>query len=215
MGALEELVEQVAAIPEPKRKEQSMNSNLLSRRDFSVWMGSLLPGLGIVGAAFGSTIGETPARAEDKAGAGAPAGGEEISRAAEAIHQEVVFKASRKRVYEALTVADQFTKVVRLSKVPGGPPAVISKEAGGTFSAFGGYITGRHIELVPSERIVQAWRAGSWDAGKYSIARFELKEQGAQTTIVFDHTSFPAGDAEHLLEGWNSNYWEPLRKFLA
>jgi uncharacterized protein YndB with AHSA1/START domain len=166
-------------------------------------------------AVFGSTLPGTVGGAASKAGTGALAGNEEISRAAEAIHQEVIFNASRKRVYEALTDAGQFTKVVELSKVPGGPPAVISKEAGGAFSAFGGYITGRHIELVPNERIVQAWRAGSWEAGKYSIARFELKEQGGQTKLVFDHTGFPNGDAEHLLEGWNTNYWEALRKYLA
>jgi activator of HSP90 ATPase len=192
-----------------------MNSNLWSRREFSVRVGSLLPVLGIAGATFGSKLPGTVGGAAGKPGAGALAANEEISRTAEAIHQEVVFNASRKRVYAALTDAEQFTKVVRLSKVPGGPAAVINKEAGGAFSAFGGYITGRHIDLVPNERIVQAWRAGSWEAGKYSIARFELKEQGGQTKLVFDHTGFPNGEAEHLLEGWNTNYWEPLKKYLA
>src|ERR1700680_1397779 len=38
---------------------------------------------------------------------------EEISHAAESIHQEPVFMASRKRVYEALTDAKQFDKVVQ------------------------------------------------------------------------------------------------------
>jgi uncharacterized protein YndB with AHSA1/START domain len=192
-----------------------MRTNFWSRRDFSLRMGSLFTGLGIAGAYLGSTIPGASASAKDKASAKVLAGNDEISRTAEAIHQEVVFKASRKRVYEALTDAEQFTKVVRLSKAPGGPAAVISKEAGGAFSAFGGYITGRHIELVPNERIVQAWRAGGWEPGKYSIARFELKELGEQTKLVFDHTGFPNGDAEHLLEGWNTNYWEPLRKYLA
>jgi len=192
-----------------------MQSNHWSRRDFSVRLGYTFTGLGIAGTAFGATNARTRASASDEAGAGALAGGEEISHAAESIHQEVVFKASRKRVYEALTDAEQFTKVVRLSKVPGGQAAVISKEAGGAFSAFGGYITGRHIELVPNERIVQAWRAGGWEAGKYSIARFELKEQGAQTKLVFDHTGFPNGSAQELLDGWNTNYWEPLRKYLG
>src|SRR5229473_3667020 len=65
---------------------------------------------------------------------------EEISRTAESIHQEPVFKASRKRVYEALTNAKQFQKVVLLSAamssgmVPPGKPAEISTESGGTFS---------------------------------------------------------------------------------
>ena len=146
---------------------------------------------------------------------------EEISRVAESIHQEPVFKASRKRVYEALTDAKQFEKVVQLSAaiksgmVPPGKPAEISTEAGGTFSLFGGYITGRHVELVPNERIVQAWRTGSWPPGVYSIAKFELVEQGSGTKIVLDHTGFPKGDAEHLAAGWKGNYWDPLEKFLA
>jgi activator of HSP90 ATPase len=147
---------------------------------------------------------------------------EGISRAEEAIHQEPVFKASRKRVYEALTDANQFGKVVMLSAAmqsggmkTGAAPVTISREAGGAFSAFGGYISGRQIELLPNERIVQVWRAGSWDAGSYSIAKFVLVEQGTETKIKFDHTGFPKGQAEHLAEGWRINYWEPLAKFLG
>jgi activator of HSP90 ATPase len=146
---------------------------------------------------------------------------EEISHVAESIHQEPVFKASRKRVYEALTDAKQFQKVVLLSAamksgmIPAGKAAEISTEAGGTFSLFGGYILGRNIELVPNERIVQAWRTAEWDPGAYSIAKFELAEQAAGTKIVFDHTGFPKGQAEHLAAGWKANYWEPLEKFLA
>jgi len=147
---------------------------------------------------------------------------EGISRAEEGIHQEPVFKASRKRVYEALTDANQFGKVVQLSAAmqsggmkTGAAPVTISREAGGAFAAFGGYISGRQIELVPNERIVQVWRAGSWDPGSYSIAKFVLEEQGAETKIKFDHTGFPKGQAEHLAEGWRINYWEPLAKFLG
>jgi len=146
---------------------------------------------------------------------------EAISHAAESIHQEPVFQAPRRRVYEALTDAKLFGKVVQLSAAmkggmpPGAGPAEISREAGGAFSLFGAYITGRQIELVPNERIVQAWRAGGWDPGHYSIARFVLAEHGSGTKIVFDHTGFPNGQAEHLAAGWKGNYWEPLEKFLA
>ncbi len=97
----------------------------------------------------------------------------------------------------------------------GDKPAEISREAGGPFALFGGYITGRQVELVPDERIVQAWRAGSWPVGIYSIARFELVEEGSGTKIVFDHTGFPKGDAEELALGWKAHYWEPLGKLLA
>jgi activator of HSP90 ATPase len=168
----------------------------------------------IIGAAMafgGLTLGST------KAWAGAE---EEISRTAESIHQEAGFKASRKRVYEALTDAKQFDKVIQLSGVMqsmhlGDKPAEISREVGGAFLLFGGYITGRHVELVPNERIVQAWRTGGWAPGVYSIARFELVEQGSGTKIVFDHTGFPKGEAEVLASGWKAHYWEPLEKLLA
>jgi len=39
----------------------------------------------------------------------------DVSHTSEAIHQEATFKASRKRVYEALTDTRQFDKVVELS----------------------------------------------------------------------------------------------------
>jgi activator of HSP90 ATPase len=144
---------------------------------------------------------------------------DELSHTAEAIHQEVTFKASAKRVYDALTDAQQFQKVELLTGMSGldlaGKPAAISSEAGGAFSLFGAYIVGRQIELVPEKRIVQAWRATSWQPGIYSIARFELTEQGPTTKLVFDHTGFPAGTGEHLAAGWKAHYWEPLEKFLV
>jgi len=146
---------------------------------------------------------------------------EEISHTAESIHQEVVFKASRERVYGALTDAKQFERVVQLSdamksRMPrGAPPTRISPEVGGAFSTFGGLIVGRNIELVPNERIVQAWRPAYWKPGVYSIVKFELAVSGSGTKLALDHTGFPDGDGKSLLDGWNKNYWEPLAKYLA
>ena len=143
-----------------------------------------------------------------------------ISRNAEAIHQEVTFQASPKRVYEALLDAKQFQKVQMLSDAMksmdiAGKPAEINAEPGGRFSLFAAYIVGCQIELFANQRIVQAWRAMSWDPGAYSIARFEISAQGTGCKITFDYTGFPAGTAEHLAAGWKAHYWEPLAKFLA
>ena len=167
--------------------------------------------LGVVMTFGGLALGSSEARVE---------AGDEISHSAESIHQEAYFKAGPKRVYEALTNAEHFDSVVKLSaamksKALGDKPTQIINEEGGAFVLFGGYITGRQIELLPSERIVQAWRAGSWQPGDYSIARFEFTEHGSGTKIVFDHMGFPKGLGEHLAEGWKSNYWEPLEKFLT
>jgi activator of HSP90 ATPase len=146
----------------------------------------------------------------------------EISRSEESIHQERTFAAERARVYAALTVEKQFDRIVRLSGVMGADaqakmrnPTKMSPQAGGTFVLFDGYIVGRQLELVPDELIVQAWRVRNWPRGVYSIARFELSEQAGATKIVFDHTGFPKGDAEHLASGWQEHYWDPLTKLLA
>jgi activator of HSP90 ATPase len=146
----------------------------------------------------------------------------EISRTEEAIHQERVFKAGCQRVYDALTVESQFDKVIQLSGVMKADvmskmhkPTRLSPHAGGDFTLFGGYIVGRQIELLPKELIVQAWRALSWARGIYSIARFELTDQGGSTKLIFDHAGFPKGQAEHLASGWQEHYWDPLSKFLS
>ncbi|HEY6129722.1 MAG TPA: SRPBCC family protein [Candidatus Acidoferrum sp.] len=143
-----------------------------------------------------------------------------VSRNAEAIHQEPTFRASPKQIYEALTDAAQFQKMTLGSEAMKimdlkSKPAEISRELGGAFSLFGGYIIGRQLELVLNQRIVQAWRVGSWPAGIFSIVRFELAAQGDNTKLIFDHAGFPAGDAEHLATGWQINYWQPLTKLLA
>jgi activator of HSP90 ATPase len=148
------------------------------------------------------------------------AAGEGLSHNAEAIHQEVSFSSSPKRIYETLMSAEQFQKVILLSVARTqvdvtSRPAEISHEPGGPFMIFGGYISGRHIELVPSQRIVQAWHEKAWDPGVYSLARFELHEAGTGTKLLFDHTGFPAGAGDHLSIGWKINYWEPLAKFLG
>ena len=144
----------------------------------------------------------------------------EISRTAEAIHQDPTFKASPKRVYDALTDTRQFDKVIEIggskkSTALGTEPTQISSEVGGSFVLFGGHIIGRHIELIPARRIVQAWRVVDWEQGIYSIARFELKESGTDTKILFDHTGFPSGLAAHLADGWKSHYWGPLQTFFS
>ena len=146
----------------------------------------------------------------------------EISSSAEAIHQKRTFAADRRRVYAALTVEEQFDRIVRLSGVMKTDsqanmqhPTKLSPHAGGAFSVFDGYIVGRQLELVPNERIVQAWRVLNWPRGLYSIARFELSEQAGVTSIVFDHTGFLKGTAEHLASGWQEHYWDPLTKMLG
>jgi len=122
------------------------------------------------------------------------------------IHQAIDFTASPQQLYEALVDSKQFTQF-------SGRPAEINREVGGAFSLFKGHIIGRNLELIPNERIVQAWRVVTWPEGVYSIARFELKPEGSGTRLVFDHIGFPEGLHDHLAAGWEENYWSLLKKY--
>ena len=129
------------------------------------------------------------------------------------IHQEVDFKASPQQVYTALLDDKQFSKFTAQMKGFPANSATIDSTVGGTFSLFGGHIIGRNLELIPNQRIVQAWRVVDWPAGVYSIVRFELKPQGAGTHLIFEHVGFPKGWHDHLASGWQEHYWDLLTEY--
>ncbi|MBV9167191.1 MAG: SRPBCC domain-containing protein [Solirubrobacterales bacterium] len=127
------------------------------------------------------------------------------------IHQEVTLDADAGRVLEALTDAAQFAQLT------GAPAARLSATEGERIELFGGHITGRNIEFVPSRRLVQAWRAASWPEGAYSIVKFDLDQSngGGSTRLIFDHTGFPEEHHDDLAAGWHKMYWEPLNRYLS
>jgi activator of HSP90 ATPase len=180
----------------------------ISRRRLALGLALLPPGLTASTPLFAAAA---PAAADD--------GG--LSHSSEAIHQQVSFHATPERVYAALTDERQFDALTRLSDglalvtAPGAKPTTISGEVGGHFTLFGGYISGRHLEMVRNERLVQAWRAGSWPAGDYSVVKFALAANGAGCRMTFDHRGFPDGEGASLAYGWRVHYWEPLAKLLA
>lgn len=124
------------------------------------------------------------------------------------IEQKITLDAGAEKIYDALLNAEPFSAFT-------GAPAAIVAEEGGAFSCFSGQIVGRNLELVPHERIVQAWRVAAWDAGIYSIVRFDLAADGAGTTLTLHHSGFPEDFRPHLESGWHKMYWEPLRKHLG
>jgi activator of HSP90 ATPase len=156
-------------------------------------------GVIVVTAALAASTGWTGEQPkQESAGAKAPS-------VSITLHQELDFEAPPHRLYEALLDGKQFAALT-------GAKAEISPEVGSAFSLFGGLITGRNVELVKNQRIVQAWRPKSWPEGVYSIVKFELKPRGQGTRLVFDHVGFPEGQHDHLAEGWENHYWHSLRK---
>lgn len=126
-----------------------------------------------------------------------------------AIRQSNIFKATPKRLYDILMSSREHAAMTANGA------AKISRKPGGAFSCHGGWISGRHVELVPGKRIVQAWRAKNWPPGVYSLVTFTLKNAGRGTRLTLDHTGIPANHSGHLNSGWKARYWRPLRAYLA
>lgn len=125
------------------------------------------------------------------------------------IRQSVFFQASPHAVYEALMDAKRHAKF-------SGSKAVVSRRVGGAFSVWGGWCSGKNLELVPDRKIVQAWRADmdGWPEGHFSKVSFIFKPSKNGTWLSFVHSGIPSQSAAELSQGWKDNYWEPMKKLL-
>jgi uncharacterized protein YndB with AHSA1/START domain len=129
------------------------------------------------------------------------------------IHKETLIAAPPQRLFELLTSGSLFSAAT-------GQPAEITDREGDSFSLFGGRVEGRQVELVPGQRVVQAWRFGpahpsTWEPGLYSTVRFTLEPAGAGTRLVIDHAGIPAKWVEHISLGYPSFYQDPIVNFFA
>ena len=129
------------------------------------------------------------------------------------IHQEALIDATPLEVYAYLTDGEMFAAAT-------GNAAQLEAREGSAFSLFDARIEGRQIELVPGERVVQAWRFGQahpdvWDPGVYSIVRFTMTAEGGRTRFVVDHDAIPAEWHEHLESGYPIFYAEPMARYFA
>ncbi len=93
------------------------------------------------------------------------------------IRQSVTFKATPHEIYEALMDSRKHARFTH-------DKATISRKVGGAFSAYGGYITGTNLELVPDKKIVQAWHGSDWPEGYMSRVTFKLTRITAVDTFI-------------------------------
>jgi activator of HSP90 ATPase len=124
----------------------------------------------------------------------------------EVIKQTVIFKATPHEVYEALMDSKKHAALT-------GGQAKISREVGGSYTAYDDYIAGKNIELVPDKKIVQDWRAVDWPEGYYSRINFEFTAVPEGTRMDFTHTDLPEGTEQEFTQGWIDNYWEPMKAY--
>ena len=125
------------------------------------------------------------------------------------IEQTVTIKANPHDVYEALMDSEKHSQFT-------GAPADISREIGGSFTAYGGALSGTTTELIPDAKIVQAWRGSDegWPPDHYSEATFALEEVDGEARLTFVQTGVPEASYEDISQGWQTYYWTKLKAFL-
>jgi len=95
-----------------------------------------------------------------------------------------------------------------------GEAAESDPRVGGHFTAFGDYIKGTNLELVPNKKIVQAWRTTEFSDG-HGDSRLEitLEKVNGGTKVTLNHTGIPDGRGESYKDGWKKFYFRPLKKY--
>jgi uncharacterized protein YndB with AHSA1/START domain len=118
--------------------------------------------------------------------------------------------ATPQRVYDAWLDAKGHTAMT------GSKATVESKEIGGRFTAWAGYIEGTHVALEPGRRILQSWRATDFppDAPE-SYLEVKLEPEAGGTRITFRHTEVPAKQAPGYLKGWRDYYLKPMARYFG
>jgi len=124
------------------------------------------------------------------------------------IQQRALIATDPARVYGVLSDAGALSALSGMTGVAGG-------SAGAEFTAFDGHVTGRQIELVPGERVVQAWRFPVWEPGKYSIVEFTVTPAEGGTLLVIDQHGEPADWHDHIAANWPTFYLTPLTQHFA
>jgi uncharacterized protein YndB with AHSA1/START domain len=130
------------------------------------------------------------------------------------IKQQARIPASPAEVYAILADAEALSALSGMSGRAG-------RSEGEEFSAFDGHVTGRQIDLVPDQRVVQAWRFPVWEPGRYTIVRFTLEAEVGGTRLIIDQDGEPEQSDvlgchqtwhDHLDANWATFYLTPLTR---
>ena len=125
------------------------------------------------------------------------------------IKQKALIPATPDEVYEAFVDAKKHTAFT-------GSKATCDLRIGGRFTAWDGYISGKNLELVKGQKIVQEWITTEWPKG-HPPSRLELTltKKGKNTEISMTHSGVPAEQAADIEEGWTEFYWKPLKEYFT
>jgi uncharacterized protein YndB with AHSA1/START domain len=125
------------------------------------------------------------------------------------IKQRVKLPASPAVIYDLLADSKKHSAVT-------GKKATISRKIGGTFSASEDDVSGVIVDLVPGQRIVQAWRHRRFPEGVFSMAAVVLTPtRDGGTELVLTHRGVPKDLIPETERAWREQYWARIKAYLA
>ena len=116
--------------------------------------------------------------------------------------------ATAEQIYKAWLSSDGHTNMT-------GGIANISDKIQGNFTAWGGYIEGKNMELEPFNKILQSWRTSQFEKDEEdSQIEIRLSELNGQTELTLIHTNVPES-GEHYIKGWDKSYFQPMKIYFS
>lgn len=125
------------------------------------------------------------------------------------IQQTIPFNAPASFIYELIMDENLHAEIT-------GGEVKMGRNINDRFTIFDGYCTGYNIELIPGERIVQAWHfvEEGWPEDHYSKCTFNFKNIDDGCILEFTQEGIPENNVNALKEGWQTYYWEPIQEYI-
>lgn len=121
-----------------------------------------------------------------------------------------VIPATPKQVYDAWLDSRGHAKMT------GNRPATVTPNEGRWFTALKGFVVGKNVALEPSRRIVQLLRTREFlESDADSRIEVLMEPVAGGTKVTIHHTNVPDQLARHRDAGWQSNYFEPMKRFFG
>jgi len=126
------------------------------------------------------------------------------------IIQKVVFKNTQaKQLYNLYMDA-------KLHGMITGGPVKISEKIGSKLEVFGGYVTGKTLQVIKNKLIVQSWHGSDWGAkDDDSVFVLSFEQKGEDAVMNVFHANIPDDKSARLDKGWHDHYWSPWKQYLA
>jgi activator of HSP90 ATPase len=121
------------------------------------------------------------------------------------IQKSFFIKSSREEIFNAMTNPLSL-------ELWTGYPAVMEPKPGTEFSLWEGDITGKNLEIVHGEKIVQEWFFN--DPMNSSIVTIELEDEKNGTRIHLLHTNIPDAAFNNINYGWKEYFFGALKKYI-